>query len=150
MSHEPSQLKPGGRLCTRLPWRSHLGCWWEGLLQHNCPTHIPWPRLGTHTWGSINSHLPGAQRKKALVVFASSYIEALLIPSCRPQAASMANEGLDNMMNSTQTLETWEQKPQGPCPEGSGVVLQLQARAWRSDEMSPGVPPQACTDSGLE
>lgn len=53
----------------------------------------------------------------------------------------MANKCPDDMMNVTQTLRDTGQKLQGPCPEGSGMVFQLRARTWRSEEMSPGVPP---------
>lgn len=48
----------------------------------------------------------------------------------------MANKCPDDMMNITQTLRDMGQKLQGPCPEGSDMVLQLQA--------------QARTDSSLE
>lgn len=64
-----------------------------------------------------------------------------IIHSGRPQASAMANKCPDDMMNVTQTLRDTGQKLQGPCPEGSGMVFQLRARTWRSEEMSPGVPP---------
>lgn len=104
-SHEPSQLKPGGPLCTRLPWRTHLGCWWEGLLQHSYPTHTLSPSLGAYTCGSINFPPSRGTEEKGFGGLCLKLHPGIInsqLPT-GPQASSMAKECSDNMMNITQT-----------------------------------------------